>query len=143
MNRRDLLKTPLFLAMAKPCCELPGLPPTAYLRQGSTLAIDLRQATALQKMGGAARIRDEALQLHLVVAQTAPGVFHAWHGACTHGGAPLAYDARHGTALCSSVGHSEFGAQGEVVRGPAPRPVQVFPVKRTGETLTVELEAAR
>ncbi|MBI4891143.1 MAG: Rieske 2Fe-2S domain-containing protein [Acidobacteria bacterium] len=143
MNRRDLLRAPLLLALSKPCCELPVLQPQAYQKRGSSLVIDLRQAAHLKKVGGAALVRDEARQLYLILAQTAPGEFHAWHGACTHGGAPLAFDARHGTALCTSVGHSEFNPQGEVVRGPAPKPVRIFPVQRAGNTLTVQLEAAQ
>jgi Rieske Fe-S protein len=141
MNRRELLQSSFFLALPKSCCELPPLPANSISLQAAAVSIDLRLAPDLQQAGGAARLLDAERKLNLIVARTAQDEFHAWSGICTHGGAPLAYNHRHRSALCSSVGHSEFDARGQVIRGPAPKPIAFYKATLSGHRLTIELEA--
>ena len=60
-------------------------------------------------------------------------------GVCTHGGAPLVMNERHGTVICTSLGHSEFDLRGKVLRGPAPKPIQVYAVRETGGAVEIVL----
>jgi Rieske Fe-S protein len=141
MNRRELLQSSLFLALPRSCCELSALPPGSFRREASSIIVDLRRALDLNGNGGAVRLLDPEAKVNLIVARLGKNRFLAWSGVCTHGGAPLAYNHRHGTALCSSVGHSEFDADGQVVRGPAPRPIPVYRTHRAGDELFIHLEA--
>ncbi|GEM_PF-5541363 len=140
MNRRELLQSSFLLGFVpKPCCELPALPGSSVQLKAQTLSIDLRLVPELRKTGGAVKYADEARKLKLIVAQTGKDTFHAWSGVCTHGGVQLSYSHRHQTALCTSVGHSEFDQQGNVVRGPAPKPLKVYEVRRLKHVLQILL----
>lgn len=141
MNRRELLQAPLLFALPRPCCQLDDLQPPTYQLDANSLTIDLRQARELDRVGGAMKLVDAGRGLHLFVAQTERRVFHAWTTVCTHGGAPLVYNHRHRSALCTSVGHSEFDIEGRVVRGSAPRPVTTYKTNLKGHLLRVLLAA--
>jgi Rieske Fe-S protein len=65
---------------------------------------------------------------------TASGCFAAvWH-ICTHGDCHVAYVPGEALLECPCHG-SRFGEDGRVLRGPATRPLQAFPVGRVGDSL--------
>ena len=75
-----------------------------------------------------------------VVIAAADGQWYAVADSCTHAGCPFseAADLEDGTIICNCHG-SEFElATGEVLRGPADRPVRTYPVRVTGDQLEIE-----
>lgn len=63
----------------------------------------------------------------VIVARDAKGLY-AFSGMCTHMGGSIALSDDKGTTVCPSH-QSMFGANGEVLKGPATRPLPHFPVK--------------
>jgi Rieske Fe-S protein len=104
--------------------------------------IDLRRAAGLRSTGSAVKIVNPEQKIDLIVARTAKDRWIALNRSCTHGGAQVVYNHRRQSAQCTSLGHSEFDLQGTVLRGPAPRPLPVHEVRRTGNQLRISREAA-
>ena len=75
-----------------------------------------------------------------VVIAAFDGRWHAVADACTHAGCPFSEDAtlEDGVIVCDCHG-SEFDLRtGEVVRGPAERPVRTYAVRVEGDQLEIE-----
>lgn len=75
-----------------------------------------------------------------VAVAAVDGGWYAVADACTHAGCPFSEEAdlEDGTIICNCHG-SEFDLRtGEVLRGPAERPVQTYPVRVTGDQLEIE-----
>ena len=71
----------------------------------------------------------------VVVTQPAAGDFRAFSAVCTHSGC-LVNQVADGTINCPCHG-SKFGLDGEVVNGPAARPLTAVPVQVQGESIVV------
>lgn len=68
------------------------------------------------------------------------GTFHAFGDTCTHMGCSLAAGDLEGTTVTCRCHGSEFDVTtGEVLDGPAERPVSSYPVEVDGEELAVRL----
>jgi len=71
-----------------------------------------------------------------VVMHTAPGCFAAvWH-ICTHGACEVAYVPGESLLECPCHG-SRFGEDGQVLRGPATRPLRAFTAARMGDSVFI------
>jgi nitrite reductase/ring-hydroxylating ferredoxin subunit len=139
VSRRSLLAVPLTLAAGPRCCETPELAPDCFIIEGDVARIDLRRAPQLARAGGSARLVVADRKLDVLIVRTGKAACRAISGRCTHGTAPLNYNPRHRSILCSSFGHSEFDMAGTVLRGPAPRPIPVYESKVVGHTLEIRL----
>lgn len=134
MKRRNFLLSPMLLAALPPrCCDLPEAPAASFQISESMLTLRMKE------LPQALRISDEARKLKIVLVRTPDGKLAAVSGACTHGGAPLVMNERHGTVQCTSLGHSEFDLQGKVLRGPAPKPIRVYAVRETDGAVEIVL----
>ena len=71
----------------------------------------------------------------VVVTQPVAGEFLAFSAVCTHSGC-LVNQVADGTINCPCHG-SKFGLDGEVVNGPAARPLTAVPVQVQGESIVV------
>jgi len=68
------------------------------------------------------------------------GVFHAIDNACTHVGGPLGEGRVQGTVVTCPWHGSEFDVTtGQVVKGPARRPVATYPTRVEGNDVLVDL----
>lgn len=68
------------------------------------------------------------------------GTFYATSNTCTHVGGPLGQGRLDGTTVTCPWHGSQFNVtSGEVVRGPARRPVATYPVRVQGDDLLVVL----
>jgi len=123
----------LLAALPPRCCDLPEAPAGSFQVSGGVLTLRMKE------LPQALRISDEARKLKVVLVRTADGKLAAVSGVCTHGGAPLVMNERHGTVICTSLGHSEFDLRGKVLRGPAPKPIQVYAVRETGGAVEIVL----
>ncbi len=107
------------------------------------LRVDLSRAQELSSPGGAIRIEGRGLPKRVLLLHGEDGAFHAFHNRCSHLG-HRRLDPIPGTpsVQCCSINKSTFDMQGETLYGPAPRPLQVFPVEKGETHLTVELRSA-
>jgi nitrite reductase/ring-hydroxylating ferredoxin subunit len=68
------------------------------------------------------------------------GVFRATDNACTHRGGPLGEGRVNGTVVTCPWHGSEFDvATGQVVKGPATRPVSTYPTQVQGNDVLVDV----
>ncbi|HLW48538.1 MAG TPA: non-heme iron oxygenase ferredoxin subunit [bacterium] len=68
------------------------------------------------------------------------GTFYAIANACTHVGGPLGKGKLDGTTITCPLHGSQFDVtSGQVLRGPARRPVATYPVRVRGDDVFVEL----
>ena len=134
MKRRNFLLSPMLLAALPPrCCDLPEAPAGSFKIKEGLLTLRMKD------LPQALRISDDTRKLKVILVRTPDGKLAAVSGACTHGGAPLVMNERHGTVQCTSLGHSEFDLQGKVLRGPAPKPIQVYAVRETRGAVEIVL----
>ncbi|MEJ2471872.1 MAG: Rieske (2Fe-2S) protein [Desulfuromonadales bacterium] len=71
-----------------------------------------------------------------VVLQPQPGDFVALSAVCTHLGCIVAWQKQAGEFLCPCHG-GRFSAEGQVLGGPPPSPLESFPVKLEGDQLKI------
>lgn len=56
---------------------------------------------------------------------------------CTHGGQALSYVRQRGLLQCNSYNHSIFDLNGDVVKGPAPRPLKSYHAQLIEDKLVI------
>ena len=71
-----------------------------------------------------------------VVLQKAPGVFFAFSAICTHLGCIIRWLPDKGEFLCPCHG-GRFAADGKVLGGPPPKPLQTIPLVLSGNNLLI------
>lgn len=71
-----------------------------------------------------------------VVLQLSPGNFVALSAVCTHLGCVVAWQEQAGEFLCPCHG-GRFSAEGQVLGGPPPRPLETFDVTLEGDQLRI------
>lgn len=97
------------------------------------IRIELSDVPALRTPGASAVVeRPEAL-LNVWVQHHSNGCFTAVWRVCTHGACDVEPSAQDEWS-CPCHG-SRFGADGQVLQGPATRPLRAFTVVRTGDAL--------
>jgi Rieske Fe-S protein len=124
------------------CCTTEEAPGGSYTFAEDSLIIDLSQAEALARPGGAVRIVDVGREVNLIVVHASRGSFAALDRSCTHGGAQVVYNRHNKTVQCTSWGHSEFALDGTVRGGSARKPLRSYPVAREGSQLRIDLSGA-
>jgi Rieske Fe-S protein len=115
-------------------------PPEAYtITDEGGIIVNLTRIPALQPVGGAATIEDEALPRNIIIAHPEEGVFVVASSHCTHRSKALAYDPEEKVFVCSALGSSRFSLTGEVLGGPAGRPLEIYPSILEGDLLMIEM----
>jgi len=71
-----------------------------------------------------------------VLLQNRPGAFSAFSAVCTHLGCIVQWLPERGEFLCPCHA-GRFSADGKVLAGPPPRPLDIIPVSVTGDKLVV------
>lgn len=71
-----------------------------------------------------------------VVLQPSPGIFTAFTAVCTHLGCVVAWQEQAGEFLCPCHG-GRFSADGQVLAGPPPRPLESLVVTLDGDQLKI------
>ncbi len=144
MNRRDSLQklvlggTVLFLSPAilqscskddEPTPDTGGQGPGPQPGQNITLDLTLPENSTLNNSGGSKIVQS------ILIANTGNG-FIALSSICTHQGCTVGYNGTANKIQCPCHG-SEYSTAGSVLVGPAPLPLQSYPVTRTGNVLTI------
>jgi nitrite reductase/ring-hydroxylating ferredoxin subunit len=101
-----------------------------------------RAATRSELLAAAPWLARDVAGIEIVIAMS-DGRPYAAEDRCTHAGCPFSSEADliDGLISCNCHGSQFQLATGEVVRGPAERPVRTFPVRFVGEDVEVEVGA--
>ncbi|MCE5251293.1 Rieske (2Fe-2S) protein [bacterium] len=121
------------------CCETPELEPDSYEISEKSISVDLKKAVSLDKPGYAAAVVNADKNIQIIVVRTGKKEYVALHRLCTHGGQVVSYNSTRKILQCNSYNHSIFALNGEVVKGPAPKPLKVYPVKISRNMLEIIL----
>ena len=113
---------------------------------GYSLTIDLGKAAYLRSAGNSGKADfdlPDGQKLRLLVICDETSGYLAYENRCTHGGMRLTYKADYkgeGPLLrCNSFGHSRFGLNGTVMKGPANDDLVVFAVHQNGDLIEIDL----
>ncbi len=100
------------------------------------MEVKLSDYPVLREPGGSAAVRIPEVLLDVVVVHTQDGCYTAIWSICTHGACTVAYVPQERLMECPCHG-SRFGEDGQVLRGPAARPLSVFRTIREGESVWI------
>ncbi|MDX9753006.1 MAG: Rieske 2Fe-2S domain-containing protein [bacterium] len=121
------------------CCNTPTLEKESLYIGDKTLLIDLSKAPSLQQPGHAAFVAEDENNIQLIVIHTRKGTYLALSRFCTHGMQILSFNQEQNHLQCNSFNHSVFGLDGQVLKGPAPKPLQVYPTQLADQKLHITL----
>ncbi|MFP2956894.1 ubiquinol-cytochrome c reductase iron-sulfur subunit [Myxococcus sp. 1LA] len=116
-----------------PSCSTPPVPGPPG---GDWVEVSLADHPALELPGGASEVRIPQALLDVVVVQVSPGCYTALWRTCTHGDCAVSWVPEDGVMECPCHG-SRFTQGGQVLNGPATRPLAAFPVVRQGASLFI------
>jgi Rieske Fe-S protein len=116
----------------------PDAPGNPVSMCGGNLCVDLALAPQLDNVGG--QLVARAPTAIVIVVCTGPSTYVTVSDICTHLGCLVAFDAALQLLVCPCHG-SQFELTGEVVHGPAPKPLQVYEnsLDAASQTLTITL----
>jgi len=121
-------------------CETPPLDAALWTAEGNQVTIRLGEASALARVGGAARLDGKGLASSVLIVHAGGDEYLAFENRCTHSGRKLDPVAGKEELRCCSVNHSRFDYQGSKLSGPAEGPLKKHPVEKRGEELIVTLD---
>ena len=140
IDRRAFLELTAVLAagaLGSGCASVALLPVTP---EGGVVRLRLRDVPQLAMPGGYLKIRPDGHAAPVYVLALADGGYAAVSPICTHLGCTV--DVAGPRLICPCHG-SAYGRDGEVLRGPAERALQRYPVEELPEgTLLIHLETA-
>ncbi|MCC7437181.1 MAG: Rieske 2Fe-2S domain-containing protein [Armatimonadetes bacterium] len=111
-------------------------------RLAGTFSVSLDQFAALQQVDGSVRLSIAGLNHKVLVTRVAETEFTAVSEVCTHSGCAIGnYEVANKRFQCPCHG-SRFAADGSVLRGPAPRALDSYPVEFDSAANMVHLEIA-
>jgi nitrite reductase/ring-hydroxylating ferredoxin subunit len=85
-------------------------------------------------------LRSFKVQGQEVLVLNLSGKFYCLSGRCVHAGAPLAEGTLNGKILTCPWHYSQYNViTGEVIRGPADKPLQVYKVEKKENDLYIDL----
>ncbi|HLN89096.1 MAG TPA: non-heme iron oxygenase ferredoxin subunit [Candidatus Binatia bacterium] len=77
---------------------------------------------------------------HEILAVKVGGKIYCLDGRCTHAGAPIAEGTLGGEVLTCPWHYSQFNiTTGEVLRGPADKPLKIYPVEERENSVFIDL----
>ena len=120
-------------------CDPPMLPSDALLISDGTITVDLAKSGSFEATGASAMVKDDPRELRILLVHEAQGKYHAFSARCTHGGAPVGYDADRNRVQCVCYGHSMWAMDGALLKGPAKKPLPKYEASVDGGKLTVKL----
>jgi cytochrome b6-f complex iron-sulfur subunit len=118
----------------------PGEKPPCGVTPGSAeegwVEVPLSGHPTLLEPGGFSAVRLPEALLDVWVIHTAPGCYTAVWSICTHGACGVTYLPHERLLECPCHG-SRFDEEGQVLQGPATRPLTVFRAAREGDSVWI------
>jgi cytochrome b6-f complex iron-sulfur subunit len=140
MNRRDLIQrvlvggTVLVLApsLIDSCTKDSSTNPDGGDPKPTKVDLDLTLPanSVLNNDGGSLIVQN------IIVINTGSSTYSALSSICTHQGCTVGYNSGAGNIQCPCHG-SVYATSGSVINGPAPQALKSYPVKLTGNILTI------
>jgi nitrite reductase/ring-hydroxylating ferredoxin subunit len=121
--------------------NVPPAPEGSYRRDGDRVIVSLTAANQLNPVGGAARFTldgGEDAGVKIVVVHSEDETYQAFADRCTHRGKTLDY-LHEGKRLQCRSGKAQFDLEGNVIKGPAESALLVYPTRREGDQLVIEV----
>lgn len=106
----------------------PVIPKEFVQIKSKSITVDVANVDALKPVGGSAKIVDSNLRRQVIVIHAARNRYVALSNRCTHRGAEVEYSPKDRALKCVNYGHSTFRLSGQVVRGPASKPLKTYNV---------------
>ncbi|MBI1389797.1 MAG: Rieske 2Fe-2S domain-containing protein [bacterium] len=119
--------------------DTPGVEPQSLSVSEKRVTIDLDLSPVLSEAGSAVNVIDAERDVQIIVVRPSEHEFCALRRYCTHGAQVLCYNPSRKVLQCNGYNHSIFSLSGDVVKGPAPKPLQRYPVALNGSKLEIEL----
>jgi Rieske Fe-S protein len=118
----------------------PQLEPESLAIGNTHLTIDLAKAACLAEEGSAADVINKEKSIDLVVVHAGKEEYYVLSRLCTHAWRTLSYIRARRVLMCCNANHSIFDLQGQIVKGPAEKPLTSYPVQLKDGKLLVRLE---
>ena len=114
--------------------------PNGWRYDAGELVIQLDQVPELKQPGNAVRFEGKQLPQRVLVVCGEDEQYRAFENRCSHlGHRRLDYVPGTETVQCCSINKSTYTFDGEVIHGPAPRPVSTFPVQTDDGELRIRI----
>lgn len=123
--------------LGRPATELPGSNDFWSFSNGEVI-VDLSKTSALTKPGGAVRLEGD-LPENLLVVYGEDGKYRAFHNKCTHMGRCVDPVPGTETVQCCSINSATFDLDGNVIDGPAKKPLHTHPVQVKEQKLVIKI----
>jgi cytochrome b6-f complex iron-sulfur subunit len=122
-------------------CETKPLDNKFWCVKEGKVLITLDEATAL-KSDGAVYLKGQGLATPVLVVHLG-GDYCAFKNRCQHSlGRKMDLVAGENKLRCCSIGHSEYDFDGNVIKGPADRPITKYAVSQRDGNLVISLSPA-
>ena len=121
------------------CCFTPEIEKDCISFLEDKIVINLNDSHAIKEPGYAAFIINEEKGIDLILVHANGGEFYVLQRLCTHGGRSVSYIRERGKLQCNNYNHSTFDLSGEVFKGPAPRPLESYPVEVKRNQLEISI----
>ncbi|MES0328867.1 MAG: Rieske (2Fe-2S) protein [Dehalococcoidales bacterium] len=121
-------------------CETKELDSTSWRMDGGKVVVKLEDAPELNRKGGAIYLKGGELAKPLLLVRAEDGSMLAFANRCSHllgrKVDPVPGESR---LRCCSLGHSEYGYDGQVIKGPAKEPLKKYTVEIDNGDIVVTL----
>lgn len=130
----------LFQKILGICKTKPPADPEAWRCGREKVVVDWARVPELHQPCGAIRLEGQGLPERIFLIYGMDGQFHAFKNKCTHMGRRLDPGEDVSTLQCCSLSKSTFDYAGNVVSGPAKRPLEKLPVENRKCKLVIRLD---
>jgi Rieske Fe-S protein len=142
MKRRDFIELGVIAtagALIFPAFTGCAAPTATYRREGNKIHVPLSEFASTSDAQGAKYVivRDEVSKTSIIVNQTGPNAFVALSMVCTHKGCEVTPAG--GQLVCPCHGSVFTSRDGDVVKGPAERPLRQYSTSIVGSDVVVDL----
>jgi nitrite reductase/ring-hydroxylating ferredoxin subunit len=123
--------------------QVPQAPKGSYQLNGDQVVLSLTAVDSLSVIGGAVRLvfgEGEEIVERLIVIRSENEKYQAFIDHCTHNDKELYYLRESKILRCHS-GKSHFNMEGSVIKGPAEKPLHVFPTWQETDQLMIEMKS--
>lgn len=126
---------------SKPVSNTAPAPEGSYRKEGNSVFVSLPRVDGLNTVGGAVKFTadgGDGTEFKIIVVHSGRDEYKAFADRCTHNGKELNYLHGEGRLACCGLG-SLFDLEGSVLEGPAEDALVVYPVRREGEELVIDV----
>jgi nitrite reductase/ring-hydroxylating ferredoxin subunit len=111
---------------------------------GDEVQVGMKRAGEILRPGGAVRLEGKGLKTPILLFHGLDGTFYALKNRCTHiGGRRIDPTIERDRVRCCSLMGSVFSYKGDVISGPARKPLTRYPVRVDAGRLIISLTGDR